>query len=334
MFTSGQEPIPLKSIVYHIDYPNLLPAADLHDDEWEELKNSRLGVFIKLVHLMIYFQLDIKKKYELWSFVGPEPVRFSLIEFEHFTGLNCKYIDNLDNPAIKVDELSEQTIAACKRCGEWYRNDRMWQGYLAIYTGYIEGKKYSSTTRASPARLFMMYFVKGKDSTRSYTINWFIQVLELLIYFSFPEFVVSFGNLIRNKPSHPLVEYREIKDKICQRGYQRTRNITAKVVIPNKKVCDGYYPIAPVDKNKTKLLAGLNGLGRRLRAGSWDLYACLVPKYSQTKNIWRSKVDDIYAPVNYKIDHWIAIWISIPNKHIIIWDSILSHIRTSELQIN
>ncbi|KAF3487409.1 hypothetical protein F2Q69_00054690 [Brassica cretica] len=59
----------------------------LHDDEYEELKESKLGVFIKfqelgfdwatrLVHYMLDFQLDIKKKYELWSLVGPEPVRF------------------------------------------------------------------------------------------------------------------------------------------------------------------------------------------------------------------------------------------------------------------
>ncbi|KAF2540492.1 hypothetical protein F2Q68_00031877 [Brassica cretica] len=49
MYTLGEEPIPAKSIGYHTDDPHLLPdvKAALHDDEWEELKNSRLGVFIK-----------------------------------------------------------------------------------------------------------------------------------------------------------------------------------------------------------------------------------------------------------------------------------------------
>ena len=42
-------------------------------------------------------------------------------------------------------------------------------------------------------------------------------------------------------------------------------------------------------------------------------------------------MDDIYAPVNYNNDHWIAIWISIPNKHITIWDSTPTHIRTAQL---
>ena len=164
MFTLREEPIPSKSIAYHTNDPKLLPAvnAALHDDEWEELKNSRLGVFIKfwemkfgwasmLVHYMLCFQLDIKKKYELWCLIGPEPLRFSLIEFEHLTGLNCEYTENLDNPDVEVtDELarfwelmgvdidagpsSQQIIVACRRCGEWSRVDRMRLGYLAIYT--------------------------------------------------------------------------------------------------------------------------------------------------------------------------------------------------------
>ena len=68
-----------------------------------------MGVFIKfqelgfewasrLVHYMLGFQLDIKKKYELWSLVGPEPVRFSLLVFENLTGLNCEYIEDLERP--------------------------------------------------------------------------------------------------------------------------------------------------------------------------------------------------------------------------------------------
>ena len=42
-------------------------------------------------------------------------------------------------------------------------------------------------------------------------------------------------------------------------------------------------------------------------------------------------MDDIYAPVNYKNEHWIAIWVLIPKKHITIWDSIHSHIKHAQL---
>ncbi|WZZ80911.1 hypothetical protein YC2023_101483 [Brassica napus] len=85
--TLGEEPPAGKSISYHADDSKLFTALwkALHADEYEELKESKLGVFIKfkelnfgwvsrLVHYMLGFQLDIKKKFELWSLVGPQPV--------------------------------------------------------------------------------------------------------------------------------------------------------------------------------------------------------------------------------------------------------------------
>ncbi|KAF8088495.1 hypothetical protein N665_0540s0017 [Sinapis alba] len=185
IFTLGEEPFPIKSIAYHTNDSKLFSAVRdaLHDDEYEELKESRLEVFLKfkemdfgwassLVHYMLCFQLNIKKKYELWSLVGADPVRFSLIEFEQLTGLNCEYIEHLENPRCEVtNEMAsfwerigvsvdagpslEQIIRALKRCQEWSRDDRMRLGYLAIFSGFIEGRKYSSATRASFARLVM-----------------------------------------------------------------------------------------------------------------------------------------------------------------------------------
>ncbi|KAF8080069.1 hypothetical protein N665_0977s0003 [Sinapis alba] len=115
IFTLGEEPFPIKSIAYHTNDSKLFSAIRdaLHDDEYEELKESRLGVFLKfkemnfgwasrLVHYMLCFQFNIKKKYELWSLVGADPMRFSLIEFEQLTGLNCEYIEHLENPRCDV----------------------------------------------------------------------------------------------------------------------------------------------------------------------------------------------------------------------------------------
>ncbi|KAF2595957.1 hypothetical protein F2Q68_00010865 [Brassica cretica] len=181
--TLGEEPPAAKSISCHTDYSKLFVALRqaLHADEYEELKESKLGVFIKfkelnfgwasrLVHYMLSFQLDIKKKYELWSLVGPQPVRFSLLEFEHLTGLNCGYIDDLENPRCEVTKemagfwemlgvdvdagpTTEQIITAFGRCEEWSQYDRMRLGYLTIFTRFIEARKYSTATRASLARL-------------------------------------------------------------------------------------------------------------------------------------------------------------------------------------
>ena len=143
--TIGEEPPAGHSISYNTCWAlhTALKKA-LHDDEYEQLKESKLGVFIKfqelgfewasrLVHYMLGFQLDIKKKYELWSVVGPEPVRFSLLEFENLAGLNCEYIEDLERPQCVVTrELSsfwgmlgvpvedgpstEEIIAAFGRC--------------------------------------------------------------------------------------------------------------------------------------------------------------------------------------------------------------------------
>ncbi|WZZ21463.1 hypothetical protein YC2023_122850 [Brassica napus] len=74
-----------------------------------------------------------------------------------------------------------------------------------------------------------------------------------------------------------------------------------------------------------------NGLGRRLPGGAWNYHAGLIPSFCQSKKIWGVDVDDIYAPVNFKNQHWIAIWISIPKRHIVVWDSIVSHISPEKL---
>ncbi|CAN6927688.1 unnamed protein product, partial [Brassica oleracea] len=38
-------------------------------------------------------------------------------------------------------------------------------------------------------------------------------------------------------------------------------------------------------------------------------------------------------PVNYTDSHWIAMWISIPKRHIVVWDSICSSISSEELDV-
>ena len=185
IYRLGEKLPALKSISYHTDDSKLLTAVRhaLYVDEYEELKDSNLGVFIKfkelnfgwaskLVHYMLSFQLNIKKKYELWSLVGPEQVRFSLNEFEHLTCLICDYIEDLENPRCEITKemasfwemmvvdvdagpTSEQIIPTCGRCEDWSREDRMRLEYLAIFTGFIEGRKYSTCTRARLARLLM-----------------------------------------------------------------------------------------------------------------------------------------------------------------------------------
>ncbi|KAF3517853.1 hypothetical protein DY000_02064166 [Brassica cretica] len=164
MFTVGEEPAAIRSISYHSDDTKLFKALCdcLRADEYEDLKALKLGVFIKfkelgfgwtsrLVHFILCFQLDIKKKFELWSLVVSQHVRFSLIEFEHLTGLNCDYIKDLENPRC---EVTKEMAAFWEMVG------------VDLDTGprYIGGKKFSTATRASLAKLVWAYYAMPKLS--------------------------------------------------------------------------------------------------------------------------------------------------------------------------
>ncbi|KAL0845042.1 hypothetical protein Bca101_018288 [Brassica carinata] len=286
--TLGEDPPALKSILYHTDCTKLHTALKnaLHDDEYEELKDSKLGVFIKfkelgfgwasrLVHYMLGLQLNIKNKHELWSLVAPQPMRFSLLEFENLTGLNCEYIENLERPnCVVTNELAsfweklgvdieagpstEQIITALGRCEGWSRDDRKRLGYLAIFAGYIEGRKRSTPTRASLARLVMelerfenypwgrvafkvlMNSVKGKDITGCYTIYGFVQALQVWVYTALPKLGANYGNPIPNRPSPPILAYmggkgrRCFKDAICRQLDDLVKSLPA-VLSPAKK---------------------------------------------------------------------------------------------------
>ncbi|KAF8094900.1 hypothetical protein N665_0349s0003 [Sinapis alba] len=74
-----------------------------------------------------------------------------------------------------------------------------------------------------------------------------------------------------------------------------------------------------------------NGVGRRLPGGSWNLYACIVPTFCAFNKIWGVDVDDIYASVNFQNDHWLAIWILILKRHIVVWDNIVKYISHAQL---
>uniref|UniRef100_A0A0D3E932 Ubiquitin-like protease family profile domain-containing protein n=1 Tax=Brassica oleracea var. oleracea TaxID=109376 RepID=A0A0D3E932_BRAOL len=76
-----------------------------------------------------------------------------------------------------------------------------------------------------------------------------------------------------------------------------------------------------------------NGLGRRLSGGAWNYYADTIPSFCQSNKVWGTDIDDIYAPVNFADSHWIAMWISIPKRHIVVFDCICSSISPEELDV-
>ncbi|ESQ46265.1 hypothetical protein EUTSA_v10000500mg [Eutrema salsugineum] len=204
LFSKGNEPSPLKSIDYNSGETKLMTALEeaLTQDEWEEILNSKLGVFLKfsqldfgwasrLVHYILGMQLVCKKKFEIWSLVGLIPIRFSL-NVEHITGLNCEYMDNLEDLVVEItDEMKD-----------------FWE----------------------------------------------------------------------------------------------------------------------------RLGVNPDGSGKLLPAGSFEYYTGAAPTYCVSNKTWGYDVDDMYSMLHITDDHWVAMWISIPMKHIVIWDS-HANTHASDIQI-
>lgn len=259
VYTKDQEPLPQKSIGYYAGESRLFDAMTAEDglrsDEFSEIYHSPLGVFLKfhslkfgwasrLVHHLLSFQLDHKKPYEIWTLINAEPIRFSLYEFEHITGLNCDYTENLESPEVEVsDDMKafwgllgvdlesgpsiNDLVAACNRCQDWSREDRMRLGYLCIFAGYIEARRETTSTPVKLARLVMdeqaflnypwgrvaflnlIKSVKEKDVTKnSYVIEGFVQVLQVWLYWALPNFGSKFGSPLPKSPTPPLLAYQ------------------------------------------------------------------------------------------------------------------------------
>ncbi|XP_024014422.1 uncharacterized protein LOC112088388 [Eutrema salsugineum] len=206
LYTKRFEPAPDKSIGYYADDYRLVPAlkSSLQEDEWEEIYESPLGVFLKfhdldfgwasrLVHHMLTFQIVCKQRYEIWSLIGTTPVRFSLHEFEEITGLNCGYVDDL---ALTDLALVDDMRAFWELIGV---DAELRLGYLGIYAGFIVATRPGSSTNVNHARLVMdlegfkefpwgriafqhlIKSVKEKDLSKNIHIEGFVQALQARI---------------------------------------------------------------------------------------------------------------------------------------------------------
>ncbi|KAF2567319.1 hypothetical protein F2Q68_00026906 [Brassica cretica] len=105
-------------------------------------------------------------------------------------------------------------------------------------------------------------------------------------------------------------------------------NNTAKLIIPNKRVGQGYDPFAPIDKKMSKVLTDwvkLDPLNKGLTAKSSH-------KSSDKTLLFYMQHMDAFINL-LRNEHWIAILISIPKKHIVVWDSIISHISREDLDV-
>ncbi|CAN6817556.1 unnamed protein product, partial [Brassica oleracea] len=103
-----------------------------------------------------------------------------------------------------------------------------------------------------------------------------------------------------------------------------------------------YNPFAPIDKKKLKELADWlktcphyrTPLDKKPRTSRTWWFQILRTSLEWLEDcVLGTDIDDVYAPVNYNDTHWIAMWISISKRHIVVWDSICSSISLEVLDV-
>ncbi|CAA7025700.1 unnamed protein product [Microthlaspi erraticum] len=74
-----------------------------------------------------------------------------------------------------------------------------------------------------------------------------------------------------------------------------------------------------------------HGLGKWLPGGATDLFEGKTPLLCQILKKWEVDIDEIYFPWNVKDNHWVALMISLPKRHITVWDSIPNYLKENVL---
>ncbi|KAL0745562.1 hypothetical protein Bca101_101941 [Brassica carinata] len=257
---------------------------------------------------MLSFKLDIKKKYEMWSLVGPEPLRFSLLEFENLTGLNCEYIEDLETPKCDVtpEMVSFGDAGSSSEAGPTTA-----ARVLSIFTGFIEGRQFSTSTRS--------------------TLVW--------THTAMPELGASIGGPRADSPSPPILAYEGSRGRRSMKAAIQTRviNFVEKDIsemwpkwdsevedLPAENIIKVMYERRPWKWTMDCWEVTGTKVNTKPKGGASNFYDGSIPSFCQSNKKWGEDIDDIYAPVNLDDKHWVAIWISIPKRHIVVWDSIPS----------
>ncbi|CAF1735260.1 unnamed protein product, partial [Brassica napus] len=188
------------------------------------------------------------------------------------------------------------------------------------------------------------------------------------VHAAVPAAVPADASSSKDKAPEPSLKedarYQEKRDAalaLCRAKSDRTRklaasqqspytaNNTARVIIPNKKLYPGYNPFAPIDKKKLKELADWLktfiiehlSIKNHVQVELGECASLIISLLSNGdfnfKDFKDSEPDQNglgrRLPVNYADTHWIAMWISIPKRHIVVFDSNCSSISPEELNV-
>lgn len=172
LYEVGKSPFQKRSMNHNCYLSNFkILKKKIGTDAWDKLKESCLGVFLKLfeekyvwssqmVHYHLTNQLAVDTTHEFWSIIDFQPIRFSLNEYEEITGLNCAPIDPSDTwdadhsefwkdleISIAVGPTLEELKLVLDRCQNeknWSLEKRMMLGRLFILHVGIFGINHGS----------------------------------------------------------------------------------------------------------------------------------------------------------------------------------------------
>ncbi|XP_048604688.1 uncharacterized protein LOC125582175 [Brassica napus] len=165
LYEVGKTPVQSRSMNRSCYLSNIQTVREeLGEDVWSELRESAIGVIVKLkelpyiwsakvVHHFLANQLAIESSHEIWSLIDDSmPLGFSLYEFGEITGLNCDPFDKHD--VWDVDhqefwlEMNVSTTDGPKLlelqailpiCRNWPREKRVMIGLLCLLSIGIFG---------------------------------------------------------------------------------------------------------------------------------------------------------------------------------------------------
>ncbi|KAF3494329.1 hypothetical protein DY000_02053598 [Brassica cretica] len=158
------------------------------------------------------------------------------------------------------------------------------------------------------------------------------------------------------EPSVLVLEKGVSADSDLQKGEtrrQRKRDAAMVHVRGKSEVGQGYDPFVPFDTKMSKLLTDWvkldpyfkTPMAKKPRRCPSRFYFTLRTPLEWLNDGWshkypkfKSDEGDINGlgrrlPVNFRNEHWIATWISIPKSHIVVWDIILTHIKAADLDV-
>ncbi|CAA7040719.1 unnamed protein product [Microthlaspi erraticum] len=210
-YTKGGDPDAGKSISRCSKNTKLLIVSESSSPTTNGMKSVTPGLVV------------CKKKYEIWSAVGANPIRFSLHEFSAITGLNCEYVENLETPdAPATDAVCEfwerlgvnvEVGPSIDQLAEASRRSAA-ETPVKLARLVLDLEKFEEYPWGRVCFLQLIKSIKGVDLEKSgYVLEGFIEVLQIWAFESMPNFAEKYGAPLPSKPSPPLLAYKGIQGK-------------------------------------------------------------------------------------------------------------------------